>query len=163
MGTVVQEGQAVVGHLLSLRMSSLRVPKLKTRNPCWKHGFTMGPGCHSLVCDFSPNTCTPLFFHPPRMPDPDFTVRDVKLLVGKLLALCGAQQDADLGRRSREGESDLQHLPVEVFLLSQSRKLPKGRGGGWNRCELQPSCSGEQVGCGVTSSRLRGRLSTAVL
>lgn len=26
-----------------------------------------------------------------RMPDPDFTVRDVKLLVGKLLAVCGSK------------------------------------------------------------------------
>jgi hypothetical protein len=27
-----------------------------------------------------------------RMPDPDFTVRDVKLLVGKLFAVCMAQR-----------------------------------------------------------------------
>lgn len=42
----------------------------------------------TVVSGFSPSVCS-LFS---RMPDPDFTVRDVKLLVGKWPAVCAAQR-----------------------------------------------------------------------
>lgn len=75
------------------------------------------------------------------MPDPDFTVRDVKLLVGKLLFACVAEmlQLGVGGPGSKAGTT----CPFGYLTASGKKVL---MGGGRSRCELQPSHSGEQVG-----------------
>lgn len=55
------------------------------RKPSWKMAFP-GPQSWVELCCLWPLSKR-LYSSFSRMPDPDFTVRDVKLLVGKLLAV----------------------------------------------------------------------------
>lgn len=62
---------------------------MRTRQLSWKNGLPLPP-LLGLTLLFLLIKCLCSSFS--RMPDPDFTVRDVKLLVGKLLCVCVAQR-----------------------------------------------------------------------